>query len=128
MTTLALIVGLWTSACIQTQIAPIGQGFVIESFDFSEAGEYRFTREWFKDSACTNAQSTDTETGSIKLGHKMSGMFVVGETYEADFKNEAGVDYGAISIRNTKMLKVARGLKGSHFRNTMVGIFDYVKR
>lgn len=126
--TLALFVGLWTTTCIQTQIAPSNQGFVVESYEFSESGEYTFTRSWFEDASCSKAKDQDEDRGTLKLGPKMSGMFVLGETYEADFKSDAGTDYGALTVKEGKALKVARSIKGSNFRNSMVGVFEYLKQ
>lgn len=128
MMTLTLLVGLWTSTCIQTQIAPTHQGYVIESYEFNEEGEFKFTREWFKDSACSVSKELEQEEGTIKIGAKMSGMFISGDTFEADFQTVARTDYGALSVKEGKSLKVARGLKGSSFRNTMVGLFEYLKQ
>jgi hypothetical protein len=126
MTTLALLVGLWTSTCIQTQVAPTKAGFVKESYEFGAHGDYRFTREWFDDSACTVSKDTDEEEGQVVLGKRLSGMFVSGETYELDFTSAAGTEYGAVQLKENS-LRLARGIKGSLFRNTMVGLFDYVK-
>ncbi len=128
MMTLALIVGLWTTNCIQTQINGATQGHVLESYEISEAGGYEFTREWFHDASCTESFKKDSEAGTLKLGPRMSGMFVTGQTFEADFTSEGAKDLGAIRVTEGESLKIARGLKGSSFRNTMVGIFDYTKR
>lgn len=125
--TLALIVGLWTTTCIQTQIAGNNDGFAIESYEISEAGTFEFSRQWFEDAKCTDAKATDLEIGTLKIGSKMTGMFITGDTFEADFTTSAGKDLGAISLKDAKTLKVGRGLKGSNFRNTMLGVFDFKK-
>ena len=126
MLSLALIVGLWTTTCIQTQMGG-NQGYTQESMEIGQAGEYEFTREWFIDPLCTSALSVDKEAGEVKLGKKLSGMFVSGETYEADFSNIMGKDLGAIQIGNDS-IKIGRGMKNSSMRNTMVGIFEYSKK
>jgi hypothetical protein len=127
MMTLAIFVGIWTSTCIQTQISGNNQGFVKETYSIEKTGEFEFTREWFQDSGCSSPNGTDTETGTITLGKKLSGMFITGDTYEADFSTQGGTDLGAMTLQNNT-LKMARGMKNSSMRNTMVGIFGYVKR
>lgn len=123
MLSLVLIAGLWTTTCIQTQLGGM-QGYVQESYEISEAGEYEFTREWFIDPHCTTSLDTESEQGKIRLGSRISGMFIKGETYQADFENLLGKDLGAIEVRDNS-LRFARGMKNSTMRNTMVGLFDY---
>jgi hypothetical protein len=125
MLTLILLTGLWTTTCIQTQIAG-KQGFTIDSYEFSEAGDFVFSRQWFNDSKCVNAESTDQELGTVKIGKEVSNMFTAG-THEADFKTLAGSDFGVISLNNNK-LKIGRGFLNTQMRNTMTGVFDYIKR
>lgn len=126
MLNLILIAGLWTSTCIQTQMGGM-HGFVQESYSIEETGEYEFTRQWFLDPLCTTSLESDTEAGEIKTGKKITGIFVGAETYEADFTNIMGTDLGAVQV-NSRSLKVARGMKNSTMRNTMVGVFEYFKK
>ncbi|MFP5384498.1 MAG: hypothetical protein ACLGHN_00365 [Bacteriovoracia bacterium] len=125
MITMALLVGIWTTACIQTQMSH-SAGYVKESYSINIQGDFEFKREWFKDFSCTEPDGTDTETGTVELGEKISSFFMPGETYEADFNTQKGVDLGAISIKQDH-LKIARGVKNSSIRNTMLSLFEYKK-
>lgn len=125
MTSLALIVGLWTTLCTQTQING-RSGHVLESYEITEDATYTFTREWFKDASCTVDAGVEAEAGELKLGNRMSGMFVSGETYELDFTSGGKTDLGAVKVKENA-LNFARGSKGSAMRNTMVGFFDYIR-
>ena len=126
MLNLALIIGLWTTTCIMTQNGH-NSGFVVESYDVRENGSYDLKTEGYTDAACSQQYATDSETGVVKVGKKLSGIFVSGNTFEADFQNVIGVDLGAVRVEGNN-LKIARGMKGSNMRNTMVGLFDYVKK
>lgn len=126
MLSLVLIAGLWTTTCIQTQSGGM-QGYVQESYEISQTGAYEFTREWFIDPHCTTAVDLETEKGNIKLGKKLSGMFIKVETYEADFEDILGKDLGAIEVKYSS-LRFARGMKNSSMRNTMTGLFEYFKK
>lgn len=126
MLNLALIVGLWATTCIQTQNAQ-NAGFVIETYDVRDNGSFEHKTEWFADPVCTEQYDAESETGVVKVGKKLSGIFVAGDTFEADFETISGVDLGAVKVENKK-LKIARGMKGSTMRNTMVGLFEYVKK
>lgn len=126
MLNLALIVGLWASTCIQSQNTRFA-GFMIESYDVRKNGSFELKRDWYSDPACNEQYGEEKEAGVVKIGKKLSGMFVTGDTYEADFETNMGVDLGAVKVENNKM-KVARGMKGSTMRNTMVGLFEYVKK
>lgn len=126
MLSLILLAGIWSSSCIQTQ-TNTNQGYMIESYAIAESGEYELTREWFEDAICSAKKAEEVESGSIKLGKKLSGMFVSGDTYEADFSNEMGKDLGAVQV-SSRSLKVARGMKNSSMRNTMIGLFEYLKQ
>lgn len=128
MPTLALLIGLWTSTCIQTQISSNMQGWVIEGYHFEANGDYVFKRIWHKDPLCSEEFAQDIEKGQITLGSQLSGFFISGKTFEADFTNTFGADLGAISISDEKYLKVSRGMTGSSMRNTMVGLFQYKKQ
>jgi hypothetical protein len=132
MLTIAMILGLWSTVCIQSQDMT-NSGFMIESYDISldstreNSAHYSVNRQWYADAACTQHYATDMDHGTIRLGKKLRGMMISGETYEADFESPVGVDLGAVKVEGNK-LKVARGMRGSTFRNTMVGLFDYVKK
>lgn len=126
MISLALFVGIWTSACIQTQ-ANHQQGFARETYAITEDGEFEYVRQWFNDPTCKEMKATDEEAGTVEVGNKLTGMFIQGEAYEANFISDLGIDLGALAIANKK-LKVARGMKGSTMRNTMVGIFEFSKK
>jgi hypothetical protein len=128
MMTMAILMGIWTTTCIQTQISNMNQGFAKETYTIGQNGEYEFKREWFKDSGCKEPHGTDVESGTIELGSKIQSMFASGETFEANFSSQHGVDLGAMSVREKKFLKIARGMRNSSMRNTMVGIFEYAKQ
>jgi hypothetical protein len=124
MLTLILLTGLWSTTCIQTQVTG-KDGFVVDSYEFSEAGDFVFNRHWFSDQKCKNEVSVDQELGTVKIGNEISSIFNQ-NTYEAHFKTLAGSDFGVISLRDNK-LKVGRGFLNTQMRNTMTGIFEYTK-
>lgn len=127
MLTFALLAGIWTTSCIQTQISNNNQGFARETYTFTKNGMYEFKREWFRDADCTDPNGTDSETGTLVIGNKITSFFVTQDTYEAEFSSQAGVDLGAISLSGNK-LRIARGIRNGTMRNTMLGLFDYVKQ
>ena len=132
MMSLALIVGIWSTTCIQTQISKNNQSFTTanyakETYTFEKDGSYEFKREWFLNSTCTEQSGTDTEAGTVELGSKFN-IFFGGEAYEANFNSQAGVDLGAISVKGNKTLKVARGVRNSNLRNTMLSLFEHTKQ
>ena len=127
MLTFALLAGIWTTSCIQTQISNNNQGFARETYTFTKNGMYEFKREWFRDADCTDPNGTDSETGTLVIGNKITSFFVTQDTYEAEFSSQAGVDLGAISLTGNK-LRIARGIRNGTMRNTMLGLFDYVKQ
>lgn len=127
MFSIALLAGIWTSACIQTQIANVNTGHVKETYSITKNGEFEYWREWFSDAECTDPKGTDTEAGTIKLGSRVTTIFHPGEVFEADFSTQKGVDLGAVSISGNK-LKVARGVANSSMRNTMLSLFEYSKK
>jgi hypothetical protein len=126
MLSLTLLVGIWSTTCMQMQ-TNMNQGFARESYSISAAGEFEFKREWFVDGVCSASREVEVQEGTLEIGNRLSGMFISGPTYEANFTEENGTDLGAIML-NTKSLKVARGMKNSTMRNTMVGIFEYIKQ
>jgi hypothetical protein len=129
MITMALLVGIWSTTCIQTQINKTinHSGYAKESYTIDKDGAFEFKREWFRDSTCQDATDSDIESGTIELGDKLQGLFISSETVEADFSTQSGVDLGAISLNN-ESLKVARGVRNGSMRNTMLSLFEYAKR
>ena len=129
MITMALLVGIWSTTCIQTQINKTinHSGYAKESYTIEKDGAFEFKREWFRDSTCLDETDSDIESGTIELGDKLQGLFISSETVEADFSTQSGVDLGAISLKN-ESLKVARGIRNSSMRNTMLSLFEYAKR
>lgn len=128
MVTLALLAGIWSTTCIQTQIASSGQGYVVESYQIEKNGSFEFKRSWFHDSKCGEPNGTDTESGTLEIGDKVSSFFTPGNSYEANFSSEGGIDKGAISLKNNEFIMVARGVKNNSFRNTMLSLFQYKKQ
>ena len=124
MMTLALIAGIWTTTCIQTQISNVNQGFVKETYSIEKNGSFEFKRQWFRDSKCEEQHGTDSESGTVDLGKKIQGFFITHDTYEANFSTQGGLDLGAISP-TSKSIKVARGVRNSSLRNTMLSLFEY---
>lgn len=124
MLTIAMIVGLWTTTCIQTQIGSNQAGWVRESFEISENGSFQFKRNWFRDAQCSEYVNEDVENGTIEIGAKIRTIFMPGSVYEANFKTSEGTDLGAIT-KQDKYLQIARGVKNSGFRNTMLSLFKY---
>ena len=128
MITLALLAGIWTSTCIQTQIANVNEGYAQEIYSFSKDGSFNYSREWYRDAKCTDPKGTDQESGTIVIGKKLSSIFLpVGDSFEADFSTQSGIDQGAISIKGNK-LRLARGIANSSMRNTMLSLFEFTKK
>ena len=127
MITFALLAGIWSTSCIQTQISNLGQGHVRETYTIGLDQTYEFKREWFRDSKCTEPQGTDIESGTIELGREIQSLFAMSGTYEANFSSQGGIDLGAIAIQKNA-LKISRGIKNSTMRNTMLSLFEYVKQ
>lgn len=125
--TIALLAGIWSTTCIQTQISNIAQGHVKETYTIHLNHSYEFKREWFRDSKCTEPQGTDVESGTIELGREIQSMFTMAGTYEANFSSQSGIDLGAVAIQKST-LKISRGIKNSSMRNTMLSLFEYVKQ
>lgn len=127
MLSLALIAGIWTTACIQTQIADVNVGHVKETYTISKEGEFEFRREWYSDSKCTQPKGTDTEAGTVRVGKRLPNIFIPDDMFEADFSTQKGVDLGAVSVKKDK-LRVARGVPNASMRNTMLSLFEYTKK
>ena len=128
MVTLALLAGLWTTTCIQTQIANSGQGYVVESYRIEKNGSYEFKRSWFHDPKCSEPNGTDVESGTLEIGQKVSSFFTPGNSYEANFSSQGGIDLGAIALKENDYIMVSRGVKNNSFRNTMLSLFQYKKQ
>lgn len=126
MLSLTLLIGIWTTSCMQMQTSN-NQGFAQETYTISKDGSFEFKREWFVDGVCAGSREVETVDGTLEIGRKLSGMFTVGDTYEANFSESNGTDLGAISV-SSRSIKVARGMKNSTMRNTMVGIFEFFKK
>ena len=127
MLIMALLTGIWTTTCIQTQISNVNSGYAKETYSIVKDGSYEWKREWYTDSKCTYLHDTDAESGTITVGDKVQTFFHPGEAYEADFSSQSGVDLGAISVKGDK-LKIARGVKNSSMRNTMLSLFEFIKQ
>lgn len=127
MLILSLLAGIWTTTCIQTQISNVNSGYVKETYTFEANGSFEHKREWFKDPKCAFPDGTDTESGSVVIGDKIETIFMPGDVFEADFNTQSGMDLGAVTVKNN-VLHVARGVRNSSFRNTMMSLFDYVKK
>lgn len=127
MLTFALLAGIWSTTCIQTQVSNWGQGHVIETYTIGLDRSYEFKREWFRDPKCTEPQGTDIESGTIELGREIQSLFTIPGTYEANFSSQGGIDLGAIAVQKNT-LRISRGIKNSSMRNTMLGLFEYVKQ
>lgn len=128
MMTLAMIAGLWATTCIQTQISNANQGYVIEKYRIEATGDYSFEREWYSDPQCDDHISTDSESGTMTLGKPLHSFFSNGEVVAADFSSQNGVDLGALSLKKDTSIKVARGVRNSNMRNTMLSLFEYQKQ
>lgn len=127
MLSIALIAGIWTTACIQTQIADVNVGYVKETYSISKEGDFEFWREWYSDSKCSEPKGTDTEAGTVRVGKRLPNIFIPDDMFEADFSTQKGVDLGAVSVKKDK-LRVARGVANGSMRNTMLSLFEYTKR
>jgi hypothetical protein len=127
MINMAILVGIWTTTCIQTQIANVNQGFMKETYIFEETGSYEYTREWFHDSKCITPKETESESGMVEIGPKLQGIFLPDNTFEANFNSQAGVDLGALNVSSDKHIRVSRGVINSNLRNLMLSLFEFKK-
>jgi len=130
LTSLALLVGLWTGNCTQTQISR-QSGYVLESFEIKSNGDFLFGRQWFSttDMSCQGpVVFSEGHTGSIKLGNQVSDWFNnQTQNFQADFTTQNGTDLGMVAV-GPNYLRFARGVTGSPIRNTMIGFFQYFKK
>ncbi len=127
MLTLALLAGLWSTTCIQTQINHDKQGFVIESYEIKAKGEFEFRRDWYRDENCIDSIGHEAESGTIEIGQTMNSFFSPAGSTEANFSTQKGVDLGALLLQNNS-LRVARGVPNNLRRNTMLSLFLYSKK
>ena len=125
MMTLALFVGLWTTNCTMTQ-SNTNSGFARDSYSIQADGTFEMKRTWYVDAACMGDKGEEVTAGTLEIGKKLSGMFATGDSYEANFSDASGTDLGAIAT-NGKSLRIARGMKNSTFRNTMLGFIEFIK-
>lgn len=127
MLTLAMIIGLWSTSCIKTQIANVNQGYTIESFQFNENAEFEHSRKWFSDSKCQELIQTEERNGTIEIGSKLTVFVMSVDAFAADYNTSAGIDLGAISLKDKNSLLLSRGVSNSNLRNTMLSLFPYYK-
>lgn len=127
MLIMSLIAGIWTTACIQTQISNIKSGYVKETYTIQRNGSFEWKREWFTDSKCVFPNGTDSEAGLVVVRNRLKTLFFPGEIFEADFSTQSGIDLGSVAVKDNK-LRVARGVSNSNMRNTMLSIFEYTKQ
>jgi hypothetical protein len=126
MLSLALLIGLWQTSCIQTQIN-MKQGFAVESYQFSENGNFEFKRDWYNDGLCIESRSDiEIENGTIKLGKVVEDNFNNFNLTHADYMVGEDKDLGVISVSGDFM-RLSRGMKNSSIRNTMLSLFQYKK-
>ena len=128
-TDLKKLVGRWSTSCTQSQMNG-KQGFVIETYEIAKAGEFKFKREWFKEKTCKGKSfSVDAESGTLALGNEYaSNGFAPPGTLEADFKVGAKFDLGLLWVDSKySKLRLSRGM-GASLRNTMLGLFEYLKK
>ncbi len=126
MLTVAMLVGVWVSGCIQTQIDG-RSGHVVETYRFTESGNMNFSRAWYGDQACTKPAGTDACDGAIQLGNEVRGTFNPTGTTEVDFRCGTRTDRGLLHMEG-RDLRVARGFAANGERNTMLGLFRYRKQ
>lgn len=127
MINIVMIVGIWTTTCIQTQVSNINQGYTKEAYSIEKDGAFEFKREWYRDSNCIEPMGTETESGMIELGEKLQGLFLPPNSHEANFNTQAGIDQGAINLIPNTSLRISRGVSNSAMRNTMISLFEYKK-
>lgn len=127
MITLTLLIGIWSSTCIQTQVSqPMKNGFARDIYEFEGNGNFEFTRIWYKDVNCQLEDGLETQSGTYVIGKKINSPFNRATVYELDFNTQHGTDLGAFSV-DSHELKISRGLPNSPFRNTMLGLFTFTK-
>jgi hypothetical protein len=127
MLTLALLAGLWSSNCTMTQTMN-QQGFARETYALENDGAFEQKRTWYVDAICSVEREEEVlENGTLELGKKLSGIFISSPTFEANFNGPSGTDLGVVSS-DGKILRLARGMKNSSMRNTMLGFIEFIKQ
>lgn len=127
MLTLALLAGLWSTTCIQTQMSNVKSGYVIDSYSFNTTGDYEFNRHWFRDNACKESMGNERESGTVELGSEINSFFAPKGTRVLNFSSQHGIDLGAVLVDNEGM-RIARGTPNSLQRNTMLSLFVFRKK
>lgn len=127
MLTLALLAGLWSTTCIQTQMSNIKSGYVIDSYSFTDKGDFEFNRNWYRDHHCKEPMGQERESGTVELGPEISSFFAPKGTHALNISSQHGVDLGAVLIENEGM-RIARGMPNSLQRNTMLNLFIFRKK
>lgn len=127
MLTLALLAGLWSTTCIQTQMSNIKSGYVVDAFQFTIKGDFEYRRDWFRDRDCKEPMSHEREAGTVELGTEINSFFAPKGTHAINFSSQQGIDLGAILINNEGM-RIARGIPNSLQRNTMLNFFILKKK
>lgn len=127
MLTLALLAGLWSTTCIQTQMSNVKSGYVIDSYNFTEKGDFEYNRNWFRDSNCKESMGQERESGTIELGPEINSFFAPKGTLALNFSSQHGVDLGAVLVE-TEGMRIARGMPNSLQRNTMLNLFIFRKK
>lgn len=126
MLTLALLAGLWSTTCIQTQMSNVKSGYVIDAYQFTISGDFEYRRDWFRDGNCKEAMGHEREAGTVELGAEINSFFAPKGTRALNFSSQQGLDLGAVLIED-KGLRIARGIPNSLQRNTMLNLFVFKK-
>jgi hypothetical protein len=123
---LSKLSGSWAINCTQSQTTG-KQGFVIETYTFTQTGSYQLTRQWYKDSNCKGKTEKEIELGVFKIGKENTNNgFNPSGTYETEYKNKNGIELGLLWADEAYIkLRVAKGFGKT--QNTMLGLFEYKK-
>lgn len=127
MLTIALLAGLWSTTCIQTQMSNVKSGYVIDAYQFSVTGDFEYRRDWFRDGNCKEPMGHEREAGTIELGSEINSFFAPKGTHALNFSSQHGLDLGAVLIENEGM-RISRGMPNSLHRNTMLNLFIFRKK
>jgi len=126
MLTLALLVGIWSSSCTQTQING-ERGHSTQSYTIAVDGGFVFTRQWYQDSRCTKLAESQSHSGKLTIGARLASSMFNPNAHGVDYSYDGHIDMGAMEL-NGNILRVARGQADSGARNTMLEIISYKKR
>lgn len=122
-------VGTWKTNCFQHQ-SNGEQGYAVETYQFDQKMNYKFTREIYRDASCDDVLiQTMEETGVVTIGKEnLNNGFNPKDTKEAIYKAKNGkVDLGLIWVNSSQsVLKVARGISEG-VQNNLLGLFEYKK-